>query len=135
MSEHKLGDVRYRIDHDNRILYAERRDILTKEGIYAEWSAMQNLNGFDPSYETIVDYSFVPRVDLDVSDLMELNREMPNHDPRTGNIAIVSGLKHGRYLLGRYFCTIANLIINRKHQIFQTMTEAEIWLFSLRQGE
>ena len=132
MSEHKLGDVRYLIDHDKHILYAERHDVLTKDGVYAEWYAMQQLEGFDPSYETIVDYSHVPRVDLNSSDLIELNKEMPEHDPRTGNIAIVSGLKRGRYLLARFFCTIANMVGSRKHQVFNTQAEAEVWLYSLR---
>lgn len=132
MCEYNLGDVRYLIDPAERILYAERHDVLTKQGIYAEWHAMQQLDGFNPSYETIVDYSFVPRVELDVSDLMELNKEMPKHDPRTGNIAIISGLKDGRYFLARYFCRIANLVTSRKHQVFQTKSEAELWLTSQR---
>ena len=132
ISEYNLGDVRYSIDHDKHLLFAERHDDLTKEGVYAEWHAMQQLDGFDPSYETIVDYSAVPCVDLDASDLMELNREMPSHDPRTGNIAIVSGFKNGRYLLARFFCKIANLIGSRKHQVFNTRAEAEIWLSSAR---
>ncbi len=132
MNGNNLGDVRYFIDHDKRIIYAERYGALTKEGVYAEWHAIQQIEGFDPSYETIVDYSHVPRVDLNSSDLIELNREMPKHDPRSGNVAIVSGLKHGRYLLARFFCTIANMASNRKHQVFNTLAEAEVWLYSLR---
>ena len=132
MSEYNLGDVKFYIDHDKRTLYAERRDIITKEGVYAEWNAIQQLDGFDPSYETIVDYSLVPRVDLDASEIMELNKEMSNYDVRTGNVAIVTGLTHGRYLLARFFCRIANITGGRKHQVFNTKSEAELWLFSLR---
>lgn len=84
-------------------------------------------------HEAIVDYSFVTCVDVDVADIMELNRVMPDHDIRTGNIAFVSGLKQGRYLLARFFCRIANLIGSRKHQVFNTKAEAECWLFSLRE--
>ena len=135
MNENNLGDVKFFIDHDKRILYAERHDNLSKEGVYAEWNALQQLDGFDPSYETIIDYSFVPRVDLDVSDIMELNREMPNYDVRTNNVAIVAGHLKGRHMLARYFCTITNLIRNRKHQVFTTKSEAESWLFSLRKHE
>ena len=135
MNENNLGDVKFFIDHDKRILYAERHDNLGKEGVYAEWNALQQLDGFDPSYETIIDYSFVPRVDLDVSDIMELNREMPNYDVRTNNVAIVAGHQKGRHMLARYFCTITNLIRNRKHQVFTTKSEAESWLFSLRKHE
>jgi len=135
MSEYNLGDVRYFIDHDKRILYAERHDNLSKEGIYAEWNAMQQLDGFDPSYETIVDYSFVPRIDLDVPDLIEINREMPNHDPRTNNVAIVSGLLKGRFIFARYACTLLNLVSQRKHQVFNTKSEAELWILSLRKQE
>lgn len=133
MNEYNLGDVRYFIDHEKHILYAERHDILNKKGVYAEWNAVQQLDGFDPSYDTIVDYSLVPRVDLDVSDLFELNKEMPNYDVRTGNVAIVAGLQKGRQMLARFFCKIVNVIGRRKHQVFTTKTEAELWLFSLRQ--
>ena len=133
MNENNLGDVRYFIDHDNRILYAERHDTLNKKGVYAEWNAVQQLDGFDASYDTIVDYSLVPRVDLDVRDLFELNKSMPNHDVRTGNIAIVAGLDKGRHMLARFFCTIVNVVGSRKHQVFATKIEAELWLLSLRQ--
>ena len=135
MSDYNLGDVRYFIDHDKRILYAERHDNLSKEGVYAEWNAMQQLDGFDPSYETVVDYSFVPRIDLDVPDIMELNREMPNYDPRTNNVAIVAGLLKGRHMLARFFCAMTNLASSRKYQVFKTKSEAESWLFSLRKNK
>lgn len=49
MNDNNLGDVRYFIDHGNRILYMERHDDLTKKGVYAEWSSMQQLDGFDAS--------------------------------------------------------------------------------------
>lgn len=132
MNKYNLGDVRYFIDHDKCILYAERHDKITKEGVYAEWHAMQQLDGFDASYDTVVDYSFVPSVDVDLSDLKELNREMSNHDVRTGNVAIVSGIKYGRYILGQFFCRITNMVNSRKHQVFNSKAEAESWLFSLR---
>ena len=135
MSENKLGDVSFFIDHDNHILYAERRDVISKEGIYAEWNAMQQLEGFDASYETIIDYSNVPRVDLNAADLIELNREMPKHDVRTNNVAIVAGLIEGRHMLARLFCAMTNLIGSRKHQVFHTKSEAELWILSLRKNK
>ena len=55
LGDYKLGDVRFFIDHDKGIIYAERHDNITPEGIYAEWHALQELDGFDPAYETIVD--------------------------------------------------------------------------------
>ena len=133
MSEKTLGEVKYSLDHENRFFYVERYDDLTKDKVYAEWEAMQKIEGFDPGYETIADYSRVSRVDLSAPDLIELNKEMPNHDPRTGNVAIVSGLTDGRYYLGKFFCTMANQFHKRKHQIFQTRIEAELWLYSLRE--
>ena len=135
MNDNNLGDFRYFIDHDNRILYMERHDNLTKKAVYAEWSSMQELDCFDPSYESVVDYSFVTCVDVDASDIIELNREMPKHDIRTGNIAIVTGITQGRFMLARFFCRIANLIGSRKHMVFNTKAEAELWLFSQRNHE
>lgn len=134
MKNSKLGDISYFIDHEKRILYAKRRDNLNKECIYAEWDAIKKLEGFDPSYETIVDYSSVPRVDLDVPELMQINKDIPEHDPRTGNVAIVTGLTQGRYLLARFFCAAVNLTSSRKHQVFENNEDAEAWLLSLHQG-
>lgn len=133
MNKNNLGDVRYAIDHDRRILYAERHDDLTKEGIYAEWQAMRLLDGFDPAYDTIVDYSRVPVVDLDAAEIMEINKAIPDLDPRTGHVAIVSGLQYGRYLLARFFCTVSSSIANRKHQVFNSRAEAEVWISALRE--
>lgn len=132
MSEDNLGDVRYFIDHDNRILYMGRYDDLTKKGIYAEWETMQQLDGFDASYDSVVDYSFVPCIDITSAEIIKLNSEMSNYDVRTGNIALISGLKQGRFLLAQFFCKIANLIGSRKHQVFHSKAEAELWLYSLR---
>ena len=70
--------------------------------------------------------------ELDASDLMQINKDMPTYDRRTGNVAIISGLSHGRYLLARFFCTAANLLHKRKHQVFETRAEAEAWLTSLQ---
>lgn len=135
MNEYNLGDVKFFIDRDKHIIYAQRHDHITKKGIYAEWKAIQHLDGFDAAYDTIVDYSLVPRVDLDASDLVELNKEMPNYDVRTGNIAIVAGLQQGRHMLARFFCTMVNMVSSRKHHVFTTKPEAELWLFSLRENK
>jgi hypothetical protein len=68
-------------------------------------------------------------------DIMELNREMPNYDVRTNNVAIVTGLLKGRFMLAKYACKLVNLNRSRKHQVFNTKTEAELWIFSLRKQE
>lgn len=132
MNEHNLGNVKFLIDHDKSILYTQRYDKLTKEGIYAEWHAMQQLEGFDPSYDSIADYSFAPDYDFDLSDIKELNSEMTNHDVRTSNVAIVTGIDAGRFLLAQFFSRIVNLVSSRKHQVFHSKVEAENWLLSLR---
>lgn len=135
MNERNLGNVEHFINHDNRIMYIKRHDNLTKDGIYAEWEAMQQFEGFDPSYETIHDYSSVPRIDLTASDIIEINKQLPNYDVRTNNAAIVAGLLKGRHMLGNFFCTIANVIGHRKFQMFSNQAEAELWLFSQRKHE
>lgn len=135
MTDYKLGDVKINIDHDSRIISFERHDNLTKEGIYAEWQAMQKLDGFDPSYDAIVDYSNVPVVDVDAADIIKINSDIPKHDPRTGNVALISGLSQGRHMLAQFFCSLTNVIAGRKHQVFNTRAEAEVWLYSLRKDK
>ena len=134
MTDYKLGDVKVYIDHDNRIIYFERYDNLTKEGVYAEWQAMKELEGFDISYDSIVDYSNVTCVDVDAADIIKINSDIPKYDNRTGNVALISGLSQGRHMLAQFFCSLTNLIPGRKHQVFNTRAEAEIWLFSMRKN-
>ena len=135
MNKNNLGNIKHFIDHGNRIMYMERHDNLTKDGIYAEWEAMQQFEGFNASYETIVDYSFVPCVDINVTEIIKLNKEISKYDVRTNNVAIVAGLQEGRHMLARFFCTIANVISSRKYQVFHNKSEAELWIFSQRKHQ
>lgn len=135
MTDYKLGDIKIYIDHDSRIIFFERHDNLTKECIYAEWQAMQKLDGFDPTYDAIVDYSNVPVVDVDAADIIKINSDIPKYDPRTGNVALISGLSQGRHMLAQFFCSLTNVIADRKHQVFNTRAEAEVWLYSLRKDK
>ena len=132
MDNETLGDIRYSFDHDKRMLIAERHDSLSKQKVYAEWEAMQRLDGFDPAYDTLVDYSDVTRIDLDYEDVKQLSRDMASLDPRTGNVAIVTGIRLGGYFLARFYCLITNIMASRKHQVFQSRAEAVSWLASLR---
>ena len=134
VADNKLGDVKISIDQDSRIISFERFDDLTKEGVYAEWQAMQQVEGFDPSYDSIVDYSRVPVVDVDAADILQINKDIPKCDPRTGNVALISGLSKGRHMLAEFFCSLTNLVTKRKHQVFNTRAEAEVWLYSLRKN-
>ena len=135
MTDYKLGDVKIYIDHNSRIIFFERYDNLTREGVYAEWQAVQQVEGFDPTYDSIADYSRVPVVDVDASDIMKINSDIPKYDPRTGNVALISGLSKGRQMLAQFFCTLTNLVTSRKHQVFNTRAEAEVWLYSLRKNK
>ena len=135
MNKYNLGNVKFFIDQTTGIFYTQRYDDLTKEGVYAEWNDMQQIEGFDSSCDSIADYSLVPCVDLNVSDVLEVNKNIPSLDVRTGNIAIVAGLQPGRHMLARFFCTIVNRVSSRKHQVFHTRTEAELWLLSVRESK
>jgi len=66
---------------------------------------------------------------------MKINRDIPKYDPRSGNVAIISGLSTGRYMLAESFYTLTNILAVRKHQVFSTRTEAEVWLYSLRENK
>jgi len=135
LNDYNLGDVRFYIDHDKSFLYTERHDKLTREGVYAEWYNIQQLEGFVPSYDSIADYSFVPDYDFDLSELKEISKEMSNYDVRTGNVAIVTGIDAGRFLLAQFFCRTVNMVNRRKHQVFKSKAEAESWLLSIRKNK
>ncbi len=132
MNNSALGDVSYNIDHEKRFLYVKRRDELSKTAIYAEWEAMQQVEGFDPSYDTVVDYSNATILNISFDDLREISKEVPIRDPRTGNIAIVSGDKPARYTFGKLFVELTNFLGNKNHGIFKDCVSAEQWLLSLR---
>jgi hypothetical protein len=83
---------------------------------------------FDPSFDTIADFSDVVYLDLNVADIRSLVERTMSKDIRSGRFAIITGTDQGRYSLGVYFSVLAEGVSDTRQRIFRTADEAHNWL-------
>lgn len=85
---------------------------------------------FDPSFDTVADFSDVVYLDLDLADIQSLVERTLSKDIRNGRFAIITGTDQGRYSLGVYFSALAEGVSDTHQRIFRTAPEAHNWLAS-----
>jgi len=121
-----------KVEHDKRIIYVTCLDTVSKDGIFADLEAIQEVDGFDPAYDTLADYSAVSKIDLVAADMVMIAKEMPRRDVRTGLVAVIVGEDTGRYILGKLFIAFDQIFGGGRHQIFKDKDAGEKWLLSHR---
>ncbi len=109
-------------------------DILNKENVIGANAALHAMDGFDPTYDTLVDFRGISKVDLNVHDLTEVLEAIKNTDKRTGLAALVVGNNLGRFALAKFFCSLSARFSRPKvrYKAFRTVDEAVAWLDSDR---
>ncbi|MCR4378927.1 MAG: hypothetical protein NUV50_12650 [Rhodospirillales bacterium] len=85
---------------------------------------------FDPSFDTVADFSDVVYLDLNLTDIQSLVERTLAKDIRNGRFAIITGTDQGRYSLGVYFSVLAEGVSDTHQRIFRTAPEAHNWLAS-----
>ena len=85
---------------------------------------------FDPTFDTVADFSDVVYLDLDLADIQSLVERTLSKDIRNGRFAIITGTDQGRYSLGVYFSVLAEGVSDTRQRIFRTAPEAHNWLAS-----
>jgi len=85
---------------------------------------------FDPTFDTVADFSDVAYLDLDLADIQSLVQRTLSKDIRNGRFAIITGTDQGRYSLGVYFSVLAEGVSDTHQRIFRTAAEAYNWLAS-----
>ena len=85
---------------------------------------------FDPTFDTVADFSDVVYLDLDLAGSQSLVERTMSKDIRNGRFAIITGTDQGRYSLGVYFSVLAEGVSDTRQRIFRTAPEAHNWLTS-----
>ena len=105
---------------------------LTKENVIESHRVLHAAIGFDPSYDTIVDYQLISKIEVGVQDLKDIIEAVKDIEKRTGRGAFVIGSNFGRFALAKLFCDLAENLSTTQifWKAFKTMEEAEDWLDS-----
>ena len=118
------------IDHDRRRILFSQKGLLDKDSVLTSYRLVFSAEGFDPTYDTVVDYQNVMEVSLGPQDFREILREVRETETRTGRGVLIVGSDIGRMILAKLFCELS-AVLSRKEirwKPFQTASEAEIWL-------
>ena len=120
------------IDHDNRRILFSQWGNLDRENIIQSYYVLNGTEGFDPTYDTLVDFQNVEEIEIGFDDIKTVLVETLKVDKRTGRAAIIVGPDTGRYILAKLGCELSVLIsdIKVRYKAFQTFDEAEKWLRS-----
>lgn len=119
-------------DHEKQRTLFTQTGPIDKENVIEANVALHAAEGFDPSYDTIVDYRGITKVELGVQDLKEIIEAIKNTDKRTGRGAMVIGPNIGRLAFAKLFCDLSGAFSKAKvrYKAFHTVAEAEAWLDS-----
>jgi hypothetical protein len=122
-------------DHDKQRIVLVHSGEINKAYAIDAYDQIFNANGFDPSYDAIIDYSGLTHVNLSFSGLKFLSEHFNSIDVRTGNNAFVVGNDRGRLSFAKLYTTVRNLIPRNKsrYKALKSIADAEIWLQSRRQ--
>lgn len=118
------------IDCEKRRTLFKQWGTINKESAIQSYIAIHEAEGFDPTYDTIIDYRKISYADLGPLELKEIISEARNIEKRTGRGAFVVGENIGRLTLAKLFCELSRALSLSKvrFKAFNTMEEAEAWL-------
>jgi len=121
-----------RVDSEKRRSLFAQWGVLDRESAIRSYSIIHQVEGFDPSFDTLVDYRGITEVDLGFEDLKSILQTAKNIEKRTGRGALVVGPDAGRLIFTKLFCTFSTQIGNMqiRYRAFPTIEDAEKWLDS-----
>lgn len=124
-------NMTFSIDHENsRITYIKTGEI-NKENSILSGRLINELEGFDPTYTTLVDLRKITVVNLNAADLSDIAKEISTFDRRTGKIALLIGDRTGRLVLAKLFAEVARILNTPyTYNAFRKRQSAEAWLDS-----
>lgn len=104
--------------------------VLDKESIIQSHLLGHATKGFEPSFDTVIDFTGVKEIRLSAKDLLDLPEELKKTEKRTGRGAMVIGGGFSRFAFAKLFCDISAKFGSAeiRHKAFRTMEEAEAWL-------
>lgn len=120
--------VHHTIDRAKRTIFITASGDMNRPMLRALFRKITADPAFDPTFDTVADFSDVVYLDLNVADIQALVMDTLSKDMRNGRFAIVTGTDQGRYSLGVYFSVLAQGVSDTRQGIFRTAPEAHTWL-------
>lgn len=119
-------------------------DIDKKRNLFRQWGQMNKAtiiqsyhfilgtDGFDPSFDTLIDYREIEEVNIGPQDFKEIFSETKDLEIRTGRGAMIIGDNTGRLMLAKLYCEFSKAFSSAKIEFksFRSMENAEEWLDS-----
>lgn len=122
------------VDHAKRRILFAQWGVLDRESAMRSYRVIHGVDGFDPSYDTLVDYTCLSEVALAFQDLRPILEAAKAIEKRTGRGALVIGADVGRLMFAKLFCLLSEAFgkTSIRYGAFATVAEAEAWLDSAR---
>ncbi len=123
-----VDDMSFDIDHNLKRIIFSQRGSLNKANAVDSIVRINQLEGFDPSYDTLVDYIEIASIDISALEIKEIVNGLNEIDKRTGKTALVAGPSIPRYALAKLYCDLACLIRDARFRAFKDCEAARDWL-------
>lgn len=132
MIEVTEDDYAFTIDEDRRQAHLIHRGTLDGAHLVGGFRHMISRPEFRSDFITIIDYTRVARNDITAADLRNVAEQISDMDNRPIVATVVSGEDLGRYMLAKFYCTIAELTSREpiQRRAFRSVEEASEWLLA-----
>ena len=120
--------VTYTLDCAQRTLFITATGDLNRSMLEDAFDQVCTDPAFAPTFDTVVDFSAVIQLNLDMMDIQKLVARIQKNTEPQGRFAIITGTDQGRYSLGVYFKALAEGVSETQLRIFRTADEANLWL-------
>lgn len=121
-------NVNVTIDHDKRTNFVHWERCVTADSILQAMMALHEDPEFNPSYDTLCDYTHVDELVMTPDDMSRLLDVMESHDMRCGRTAMVMPTDRGQQNVGKVMSTALAAKGSDVHKMFTSYFEAEVWL-------
>lgn len=121
-------NVTVTIDHDKRTNFVKWEGRVTADDILQAMMALHENPQFDPSYDTLCDYTNVHEMVMTAADMERLLRVMDEHDMRCGRTAMVMPTDRAQQNVGKVMSKALAAKGSDVHLMCTSHLEAEVWL-------
>ncbi|HEY9163668.1 MAG TPA: hypothetical protein VIN57_03570 [Magnetovibrio sp.] len=101
---------------------------LNLHGLFDLLTRLQADEAFEPSYDTIVDYSGVTEIEIQPEDLLAIVAGLQKQDLRLGRCAIITGEQPAVKAYSEVYVDTIRGKLEMEHCVCRNLIEAEIWL-------
>lgn len=121
-------NVSVTIDHQKHTNFVKWEGRVTADDILHAMTKLHEDPDFDPSYDTLCDYTDVYELVMTPDDMNRLLSVMEEHDMRCGRTAMVMPSDRGQQNVGKVMSKALASKGSDVHLMFTSNVEAEVWL-------